>query len=70
MVRGFGIIISSNGRPNGELSPEQRFAIICAYGAKAFSKLAAEFGCTRSTIYSTWNSFQQHHIVKSLPRSG
>lgn len=61
MVRCFGTVISGNRRPNGELSPEQRSAIICAMEANASpSKLAAEFGSlgyTRSTIYSTWNRF-------------
>jgi transposase len=71
MVRSFGTEISGNRRLKAELSTEQRSAIITALeGGGSPTAVAAEFGCARSAIYSTWERFQQHHTVKSLPRSG
>jgi transposase len=71
MARSFGTEISGNRRLRAELSTEQRSAIIIALeGGGSPTALAAEFGCARSAIYSTWERFQKHQTVESLPRSG
>ena len=58
-------------RKKGELTPEQRSAIIYAYkNGISQSKLADNFSCTRKTIYNTLKRFEEHKSIQSLSRTG
>lgn len=62
---------SANRCPGAELSSETRAAIISAREAgESPSKIAKDFGVSRSTVYETCDHFQNHATTKSRPRTG
>jgi transposase-like protein len=70
-MRSFGTEISGNRRPQAELSPETRAAILNGLeNQRSHTQLAKEFGVSRRTIYTTKERFQQHKTLESRPRTG
>lgn len=54
-----------------ELSENTRCIIIKqALGGKSHQKIAAEIGCSKSTVSDTVKRWRNHHTTTTLPRSG
>ena len=71
MQRSFGTEISGNRRPGAELSDVQRAGILSAVEAgEEKTKIAARYRVTCRVIYNTIDQWNNHHTLKSLPRSG
>lgn len=70
-MRSFGDEISGNRRPGGELSTEQRAAIIYALEQGASpTKIAADLHVSRRVVYTTKERFATRNDLKSHSRSG
>jgi transposase len=70
-MRSFGTQITGNRRLQAELSPEARSAIIVlTEEGISQRKLAARFGCSRSTIQATIDRWKLNNTVQTLPRTG
>ena len=71
MQRSFGTEISGNRRPGAELLDVQRARILSAVEAgEEKTKIAARYRVTRRVIYNIIDQWNNHHTLKSLPRSG
>jgi transposase len=67
----FGDVISANRRPGGELSTDQRAAILARHeSGQSTSKLARDFHCARRTVTNTITRWIEHQTTKTLPRKG
>ena len=69
MQRSFGTKISGNRRPGAKLSDIQRAGILSAVEAgEEKTKIAAKYRISHRVIYNTINRWNNHYMLKSLPR--
>lgn len=71
MIRVFGTELSGNRQRNQELSAKTRAAICTQFlNNIPRTKIAAQFGVSRKTIYNTWNRWTSAKSLNSRPRKG
>jgi transposase len=70
-TRAFGTEISANRQRNGEFNLEQKGAMCEAVSrGDSYTRVAADFHTTRSTVRAIWRRWQEDGTVQKKPRSG
>lgn len=68
--RAFGTEISANRQSGKELTEVQRSAIVALVeNGSSKASVARDFGIHPTTVLRTWQRWQDHNTLKSLPRS-